>query len=520
MNRSIKTVAVVAAMVVLVGGVVLMAKLPGGLAVADDNQQVRFNKAYAAELAKQKAQYDAATARLSAMSSQVKTAEAISEVFHAVASKLEPSVVQITSEHTAQMPDLAPFEKFFDNPDDMKKFFENRPRTQRSVATGSGVIITKDGYVLTNNHVVAGAERVSVTLAGQDGESVQAKVIGADPRTDVAVIKIEDAKDLVPAELGDSDQMEVGDWVMAIGSPFGLSRSVTVGIVSAKGRANVGIADYEDFIQTDASINPGNSGGPLVNISGQVIGINTAIASRSGGNQGIGFSIPINMIKALLPRLEKGETIHRGYLGVLIQPLTRKLADSFNYDSTRGALVSQVRGDSPSKDRLQVGDIINEVDGRKVAGPNELRQLIAAVAPGQSVKLGVYRDGKQITVEVKLGELPDDEMRPGLPAPPAAGGDSQALLGIGVKTLTEADAKKLGLEGRKGVLVTAVDPDSEASREGLTPGDVITQVQGKAVADADAFAQALSGAKDRGTVRLLVISKDGGSRFVLLPLKK
>ncbi len=475
--------------------------------------------AYAIERGKADARYDAASERLAKMTDQIKIVQSISEVFNVVAQKLEPSVVHIVSERTAAAPSLPPGFRLFpdDDNEDLPFPFNRQPQRQWTQATGSGVIISADGYVLTNNHVVTGASRVTVKLSGSDGQSYDAKVVGADPRTDIAVIKIDGAKGLHPAELGDSDAVRVGDWVLAIGSPFGLDRTVTTGIISAKGRANVGIADYEDFIQTDASINPGNSGGPLVDVAGKVIGINTAIASRSGGNQGVGFTIPINMIKQLLPRLEKGEQIHRGYLGVLIQPLDKKLADNFGYDSTKGAAVSEVLPDSPSKDKLRPGDIVFSVNGKEVADPNELRTAVAAVGPGQDVELGVFRDGKKVKVSIRLGELPTAAAEAG-PAPRGGRSSSKDLLGIDVQTLTPELAGQLGYEGRKGVLITSVDPASEAAREGLSAGDLITQIQGQVVTTADEFAKALDKAKDKPSVRLLVSSRRGGSRFVLLPL--
>ncbi|MDD4888878.1 MAG: trypsin-like peptidase domain-containing protein [Phycisphaerae bacterium] len=504
-------------------GALVMALVAGGALVFD----VPHNLAYAIEKGKAEARYDAAARQLEKLGPEIKAVQSMSEVFHTVTLVVEPSVVHIQSEQpapetTMQIP--PELRKFFGGDDDDSAMpFHGQPRQQQTVvATGSGVIISADGYVLTNNHVVAKATRVTVTLPGDGGESYDAKVIGTDPRTDVAVIKMEKAKGLVPAQLGDSDNVQVGDWVLAIGSPFGLDRTVTAGIISAKGRANVGIADYEDFIQTDASINPGNSGGPLVDVTGKVIGMNTAIASRSGGNQGVGFTIPINMIKALLPRLEKGEQIHRGYLGVLIQPLTKKLAESFGYDSTAGAVITKILPDSPSKDVLKEGDIITGVNGQSVKDPNELRTAVANVGPSQDVKLDLLRDGKKKTVTVKLGELPDKVSSvPGSREPAEGKSTARDLLGIEVQNLTPELAKQLGFEDPKGVLVTQVQPGSEAAREGLTVGDLIVEVQGQAVKTVDQFTAALGKLKDRNSVRLLVMAHGGaGSRFVLIPLKK
>ena len=489
------------------------------------------NFVYALERAKLDAQRDARADRLAKLDPQIKMVQSMSEVFNAVTQVVEPSVVHISSERTTSTPAIPPeLRRFFGDgggdDEGAAPFRFRQPKEQLVTATGSGVIITADGFVLTNNHVVAGSSRVTVKLPGDDGETYDAKVIGTDPKTDVAVIKITGAKDLPAAQLGDSDAVRVGDWVLAIGSPFGLDRTVTAGIISAKGRANVGIADYEDFMQTDASINPGNSGGPLVDVTGKVIGINAAIASRSGGNQGVGFTIPINLIKQLLPRLEKGEQIQRGYLGVLIQPLDKKLAESFGFDSTHGAVVTEMLPDSPSKDVLKKGDIIYSVNGENVKDPNDLRTAVANFGPGKEVKLGVFRDRKKTDVTIKLGELPNTAPTIGSGGESPSRHSTKEVLGIEIQTLTPELAKQLGYDKAKGVVVTSVEPTSQAAREQLAAGDLITEVQGTAVSSVDEFNAALDKLKDAKSVRLLVTSRRGGgagatgSRFVLLPLNK
>ncbi|MDM7915861.1 MAG: Do family serine endopeptidase, partial [Candidatus Eisenbacteria bacterium] len=326
-----------------------------------------------------------------------------SKAFVHIAKQVLPSVVTITSERTVQvtgMPGPGGGFRFFG--DDFFRFF-NTPERVPQTGSGSGVIISPDGYVLTNNHVVREADQIRVTL--EDGRTFDAEMVGTDPKSDVAVIRIK-ADDLVPARLGNSDELEVGEWVLAVGNPFQLSSTVTAGIVSAVGRSNIGLADYEDFIQTDAAINPGNSGGALVNLDGEVVGINTAIATRSGANEGVGFAIPINMASRIKDSLIHEGKVVRGWLGVNIQNLNESTAEIFGLDRPQGALVSQVVPGSPAADAgLRVRDVITEIDGRPVKDVEDLQLQVVDRAPGTRVKLTVQREGRDRTVEVKLGEL-------------------------------------------------------------------------------------------------------------------
>jgi serine protease Do len=364
---------------------------------------------------------------------------------------------------------------------------------------GSGVVVTKDGYVLTNSHVVKDADEIKVTLS--DKRSFDAKVIGTDPESDIAVIKIE-AKDLPTAMMGDSDKLRVGEIVVAIGNPFGLNQTVTSGIVSAKGRTNVGIIDYEDFIQTDAAINPGNSGGPLVNILGEVVGINTAIATRSGGYQGIGFAIPSNSAKLIMDSLIKEGKVRRGLLGVNIQDLNESLAKSFGLENTGGALVSQVIKGSPAdKAGVKAGDVVLKFNGREVAGAAALKNQVGKVTPGSTCTLTLLRDKKQQTVEVSIGERDSKQL-----AAAGGGGPAQASaeLGVDVEDLPSSLSEKLGLKSGEGVRIKDVEPDGLGARMGLRKGDIILEVDGATVADLGSFGQAVTAAKQNGLIRLKV----------------
>ncbi|MEW6585157.1 MAG: DegQ family serine endoprotease, partial [Nitrospirota bacterium] len=329
-----------------------------------------------------------------------KTSRAMAEIVAAV----KPAVVNISS--TQKVKGGGMQSPFLDDPF-FRRFFGNRPpdkpREHKRSGLGSGVIVDKNGYILTNNHVVKGADEIKVKLS--DNREFTGKVIGSDPQTDLAVVKI-DSDNLPVLKLGDSDRLQIGETVLAVGNPFGLNQTVTSGIVSATGRANVGIADYEDFIQTDAAINPGNSGGALVNVSGELVGINTAIFSTSGGYQGIGFAIPSNMAKSVMESLISSGKVVRGWLGIYIQPLTKELAKQFNISDEKGALVGDVIEDSPAeKAGMQRGDIVLEFEGKKVEDPRSLRNMVAGTRPGKEVTVKLVRDGKQKTVKVKIAEL-------------------------------------------------------------------------------------------------------------------
>jgi serine protease Do len=372
--------------------------------------------------------------------------------------------------------------------------------------------VTKDGYILTNNHVVDGADQVKVSL--QDGREFTAKVIGRDPKSDVAVIKV-DAKDLPAVPMANSDKVEVGDVVLAIGNPFGIGQTVTTGIVSATGRGGATDLDYEDFIQTDAAINPGNSGGALVDAEGRLIGINTAILSRSGGNQGIGFAIPVNLTRDVMQGLIKDGHVTRGFLGVMIQDLTPALAKEFQVKEGTGALVGDVTSDSPAeKAGFKTGDVITEFDGKKVTDSRHLKLEVARLQPGQKVQAKVMRDGSSKTIDVTVGELPGAER--------LAKGDSQGknedtgtLNGVTVGDLDRGARQQFELPANiKGAVVTDVAPDSPAAEAGLRPGDVIQEINRKPVRNAEEAVKMTEKTETKTT--LLRFWRNGGSHFIVV----
>jgi len=451
------------------------------------------------------------------------------KAFASVAKKVSPAVVFIKVEKKIQsQPTFEFFSPFGDEgfpfgDEFFRRFFgipfheqprrrlPEPPRRQRRIlGQGSGFIVSDDGYILTNNHVVGDADKVTVRLS--DGREYTATIIGTDPQSDVAVIKI-DAEDLPVLALGDSDALEVGEWVIAIGNPFGLSHTLTAGVVSAKGRSGVGITDYEDFIQTDAAINPGNSGGPLVNLDGKAVGMNTAIFTRSGGYMGIGFAIPINMVKAIRDQLIEHGHVTRGYLGIAIQDLTPDLAKTFELENQKGILVAEVTEDSPAdKAGLKAGDVIVEMNGKPVSRVSSFRNRVSLTPPGTKIKLTVFRDGKQKTLSVKVGKMPEGGL--------AAGGPSHALeqLGLTVRTLTRELARQYGYWGETGVLVTAVEAGSVAELAGIRAGMLIKEVNRKRVKTAEQFRQALEETPAHGVVLLLV--KDGKySHYVALRMQ-
>jgi serine protease Do len=434
---------------------------------------------------------------------------------------VRPAVVNISSikkiqvaQRFQRMPDMfhsSPFRDFFGDQFFDKFFYpQQQDRGYVQKGLGTGVIIADKGYILTNNHVIADADEITVKL--QDGRTHKAEVIGTDPKTDLAVIRIK-AKNLVAAPLGDSDDLKVGQWVVAVGNPFGLAQTVTTGIVSAKGRTNLGIVDYEDFIQTDAAINPGNSGGPLVNLKGEVVGINAAIFRKSGGYMGVGFAIPVNMVKSVVDSLtEKGRVV-RGWLGVAIQDLDTGLAQSFGYEDENGALVSQVTPDSPgAKAGIEAGDIIVQYNGKEVANSQRLRSAVSATKPGARIKLVVVREGKQETLTVKIGELEDDSQ--------ADQGQMEiAQVGLTVKTLTSEMAREMGYGELKGVMVMDLDPLALAASAGLQVNDIIVSVHGMPVTSARMFWSELRKHDLAQGVRLTV-QTGAYRRFVLLKVRE
>ncbi|TJW02030.1 MAG: Do family serine endopeptidase [Mesorhizobium sp.] len=382
----------------------------------------------------------------------------------------------------------------------------------RPVAQGSGFFISDDGYLVTNNHVVE--EGSAFTVVMNDGKELDAKLIGTDPRTDLAVLKVEGDGKFTYVDFADDSKVRVGDWVVAVGNPFGLGGTVTAGIVSARGR-DIGAGPYDDFLQIDASVNRGNSGGPTFNLNGQVVGINTAIFSPSGGSVGIAFDIPASTAKEVVQDLMKSGSVQRGWLGVEIQPVTSDIAESLGLKSEKGALVSSAQDDGPGKKAgIAAGDVITQVDGKDVASPKELARLIGAYAPGKSVDVTVWRDGKSENVKVDLGKLPagdkqasnDDSKQPATPK-----ADTLADLGL---TVTKSD-------NGKGLVVTDVDPDSDAADRGIQPGDVITSVNSTEVSATADVDKAMADAVKSGRKAVLVqITRDDANRFVALPVAK
>jgi len=458
---------------------------------------------------------------------ELSRADRTSELFRAVAKAVKPAVVVV---HVRKRVEIGggrsrEMEEF------MRRFFGDSPHGNRfrretpedapkreyfTRGVGSGVIVdAKKGYILTNWHVVHAADEVEVALF--DGRKVASQWVRSDQQTDVAVIKIKPDR-LISAPLGDSDKIEVGDRVLAIGAPAGLPQTVTAGIISAKGRTT-GRRGYENFLQTDAAINHGNSGGPLVNMKGQIIGINTAIVSRTGVNEGIGLSIPSNMTRGIMNQLVASGQVVRGYLGVSIQDIDEKLAKSFDLPDTKGVLVAGVAKNGPAgKAGIRTGDFIVSVDGRDTRNVNELRNRVAGLKPGKSVKLKLYRDGKAKTVTVTIVKQPKDMIA----AFDSPGGEPKAVpkLGLEVATLSPEIAEKYGFKkDTTGVVVTKVVKGSDAEKNALTEGLLITKVQGKKISTSQEFRKAIASVKGRGT-RLLVKDKDGGQRFVFLEFSK
>ncbi len=396
-----------------------------------------------------------------------------------------------------------PFEEFFG------PFFDDRPgREFKQRSLGSGFIINRKGYIVTNHHVIEGADQIQVKLA--DGREFDAEIKGRDTNTDLALIKIDAPADLKPLKLGDSDRLEVGTWVVAVGSPFGLEQTVTAGIVSAKGRI-IGSGPYDDFIQTDASINPGNSGGPLLNMAGEVVGINTAVVARG---QGIGFAIPANLAKGIIAQLQDNGEVTRGWLGVAIQNLTPDLAEYYGLERGRGVLITQVyEGDPADRAGLRPNDVILSVDGNPVAGAQDLTALIAAKPVGRTVEIKILRKEREKTFRVKLSRREEN-----LSAKAPAATPGQPLPGgIEVQDLSAELADQLGIsESESGVLVTRVKPGSAARRAGLQKGDLIKEVNHQPVESAREFERLMERRDSRETTRLLVLRPESGYWVITL----
>ncbi len=436
------------------------------------------------------------------------TARSLGKAFTGISAEVIPSVVTISSNKVIRLANGNPhgeeFDQFF------HRFF-GTPRGKggemRQRALGSGVIMGDDGYIITNNHVVADAEEITVTLS--DGEEYDAKIIGTDPKTDIAVIKV-DGRSLHAAEFGNSDEVEVGEWVLAVGSPFSmnLGATVTAGIVSGMGRG-LRLADYEDFIQTDAAINPGNSGGALVNLNGEVIGINTAIATRSGGSQGVGFAIPINMARKIANDLIQDGKVTRGWIGIGIQDITKDFQDAFDLPNRSGVLISRVWEDSPAeKAGLEQGDVIRYLDDDEIGSMREFRNKVAGMSPGSSVKLGVHRNGKVRTRTVRLGTFPDDEEV--IASAPA---ESTEKLGIDAATINGELRSRFDLDRRDGLVVVDVKRGSAAARKDIRPGDVILEFNQAEIRSLRDY-RAASGELDAGDVALLLVERGGATFFV------
>jgi serine protease Do len=457
-------------------------------------------------------------------SSVTAPAEQLGRAFAAVAAYVKPAVVSVYSQKMVQMPSQEfqfPFGDEF-----LRKFFgdhspfHNAPGQQKEFnvpeqGMGTGMILDTQGHILTNYHVVSDVDEIRVQLP--DKRSFEAKIVGADKKTDVAILEL---KGSVPANLptvhlGDSDAVEVGNLAMAIGAPFGLTQTVTTGIISAKGRSDVGIADYEDFLQTDAPINPGNSGGPLINMRGEVIGMNSAIETQVGQFAGVGFAIPVNMIKAMLPTLTKGGQITRGMLGIGIQDITKELAEQFRLPVEHGALVAQVNKGSPAeKAGLKPGDVIVRYESMEVTDSTQLRNLVAGTAPGKEVRIVAIRNGKEETFTATIEKMPAETVAA---AKPPRGTENQlTALGLKVQTLDADLARQFGLGEHKGVFITAVEDGSFADAAGLQPGDLIVEADRKPVTTVEEFQAILN--RDKNRV-LLLVKRENGSVFIVLKLK-
>jgi len=444
--------------------------------------------------------------------------------FTEVAKAVTPAVVNITtviSEKVADgrsMPDelRERMEEFFGGPNGPfgPRGFRGPqgpgepPRGHRGGGQGSGVIVSPDGYVLTNNHVIDGAREVTVTLP--DKREFQGKIVGTDPKTDLAVVKI-DGENLPSVAWGDASKLQVGEYVLAVGNPFGLNSTVTLGIVSALGRGRMGITQYEDFIQTDAAINPGNSGGALVNTRGELVGINTAIFSQNGGYQGVGFAVPTSMSKPIYESLIKTGKVVRGYLGIGIQDLNHDLAKSFGIKDSKGALVSDVKEEGPAdQGGLKQGDVITSYQGSPVEDAVALQRMVTSTSVGSKVPVKIMRDGREKELTITIGEQHDTTKT----AKAESGEKDYAFAGVAVQDLDKDTAKELGMKGKvQGVVVTSVEPDSGADKAGLMPGDVIREINRQPVKSVKEF-EKVSSAVRKGDNVLILINRKGNALFL------
>ncbi|YBV98100.1 DegQ family serine endoprotease [Phyllobacteriaceae bacterium JZ32] len=455
-------------------------------------------------------------------------ADVVAQVSPAVVSVRVKSDVQTTSDSGPsffsgpgfdQLPDDHPLKRFFrefgngqwSRPDGKQKRGGNRPERVRPVAQGSGFFISDDGYVVTNNHVVADGDAYSVVL--DDGTELDAKLVGSDPRTDLAVLKVDPkGRKFTYVAFGDDNKVRVGDWVVAVGNPFGLGGTVTAGIVSARGR-DIGAGPYDDFIQIDAAVNRGNSGGPAFNQQGQVIGINTAIFSPSGGNVGIAFAIPASTAKQVVDQIIKTGSVQRGWIGVQIQPVTKEIAESLGLSEAKGAIVAAPQDDGPAaKAGIQAGDVITAVNGETVEDSRDLARKVAAIKPGDKAELTVWRKNEAKTIDVTIASMPKSDQQAGTETP-SQPGNGESLDDYGLTVVPSEDGK--------GVVVTDVDPDSDAADKGVNSGDIIVTVNNKPVKDVDDINAAIKDAEKAGRrAVLLQVQTNDQSRFVALPIAK
>lgn len=446
----------------------------------------------------------------------IATLKKMGDTFAEISEQASPAVVGIQAEKTSER--QGGQSPFFDSPfgnDFFEKFFrrnfpDQSPRQRQKLAKGSGFIISEDGYILTNNHLVGNADKVTVKRL--DAPEVEAEIVGTDPASDIALLKIDVDEELPYLEFADSDKLKVGEWVLAIGNPFGLSHTVTAGIVSAKGRSGIGLADYEDFIQTDAAINPGNSGGPLINLQGEVVGINTAIVG-STGNVGIGLAIPVNMAKSVYKQLAESGEVKRAFLGVAFEEMNPELAKAFGLDEdTKGVVITEVVEDSAAEEAgLKHNDVIVEFNGKKIEDAQTFRNRVAMLKPGTEVTIGVIRDGEKMTFEATLKQRPDESGFTGQAS------EMMDKLGFSIQPLTSDIAEKLGYQDLEGVVVSNVKPGSAAAMGGIREGLLILEVNKEPVSNPEEFRKAVQESAESGRV-LLLVTNGQARQFVILTI--